>query len=365
MKILYDHQTFTLQDYGGISRYFYEICREFKSYQDVEARCTVLFSNNEYIHDNETIPHFRFFPKLSFKGKRTMMLAVNGTKSRWLYNQQNFDLFHPTYYDPYYLKFKTSKPLIITCLDLIHEKFIPDDLKTLDHKKKVLLRADKILAISQSTKDDLISHYKIPSNKIDVTHLASSISNKDHRQTSEIPNSSERFFLYVGKRDLYKNFDFFITAIAPLLKEHKDLFVYCAGGGMFSQEELVLFDGLKIRDKIKVRSASDESLIKLYSTAIAFFYPSLYEGFGIPLLEAMNCGCPVAASNTSSLPEVGGDAICYFDPLNKSSIFDVASSLLNDYALQQCLREKGYQRAKEFSWKKTAAETYNSYLTLI
>jgi glycosyltransferase involved in cell wall biosynthesis len=149
------------------------------------------------------------------------------------------------------------------------------------------------------------------------------------------------------------------------VKSNRNLLVLCAGGGEFTKEERVFFKTLNILDKVKFESASDQNLQKLYSGATAFFYPSLYEGFGIPILEAMNCGCPVAASNVSSIPEVGGEAICYFDPINKSSIYDAASSLLTNDSLRQRLREKGYERAKEFSWKKTSEETYKSYLTLI
>jgi glycosyltransferase involved in cell wall biosynthesis len=362
MKILFDHQTFTHQDFGGISRYIYEVIKEFKSYKNLDTECPIIFSNNEYIKQRTLIPHTRFFPHLKMNVKVNLMVLLNQLKSIRVFKKADFDIFHPTYYDPYYIDFKTKKPIVITCLDLIHEKFIQHDLKTLSHKKKTLLRADKILAISQSTKNDLIDYYKLPADKITVTHLASSIKPAKN-QVGSYP--SDPYFLYVGTRRQYKNFVFFISAISPLVKAKSNLQVFCAGGDKFTKEELELFKELNILDKVRLESASDQNLQKLYSRATAFFYPSLYEGFGIPILEAMNSGCPVAASNVSSIPEVGGDAICYFDPLDKSSIYDVAKSLLEDEPLRQRLKEKGYQRAKKFSWKKTTEETYQSYLTLI
>lgn len=362
MKVLYDYQTFTLQDYGGISRYFYEVNREFKSYTDLQTECTLFYSNNEYLFGNDVISYRSFFPKYKFSGRRTIMLIINEMRSRFLIKKGDFDLFHPTYYDPYYLNINMDKPVVITCLDLIHEKFIRDDLQTLSNKKKVLLRADKILAISQSTKNDLISYYKIPEERIDVTYLASSFK---INSASVSPSSDESFVLYVGNRSLYKNFGFFVTAIAPLLKKGKDLFLYCAGGGQFNKEELALFNNLKIANKVRAFSGADESLTRLYSSAIAFFYPSLYEGFGIPLLEAMSCGCAVASSNVSSLPEVAGDAAYYFDPLSKDSIFAAAEEILANDHLRAKLKEKGFERAKQFSWQQTAQQTYKAYKKLV
>jgi glycosyltransferase involved in cell wall biosynthesis len=235
---------------------------------------------------------------------------------------------------------------------------------TIKNKKQVLSRADKILAVSHNTKADLVDHYNIPEERITVTYLASSL-----KSTNINPNNQSqqgaRFFLYVGARNLYKNFPDFVKALAPLIKTRADLYLYCAGGGRFNRDELSLFAELKITNKVKIHSGSDEILKELYSSAVALFYPSLYEGFGIPLLEAMNCGCPIATSNISSLPEVGGNAALYFDPLNKEEMLGVAERLVNDNEMRLSLIQKGYERAKEFSWEKTARETYLVYKAMI
>lgn len=360
MKVLFDHQTFTLQEFGGISRYFYEIIKELNQFPNVQTECSLFLSNNEYLKDG-ILQHSPFFSTFHFKGKRRLMLAINKMKSKRIHGKGEFDIFHPTYYDPYYLSNYLSKPIVITCLDMIHEKYIQDDKETIRNKRKVLQRADKIIAISNSTKKDIMEYYNIPEERISVTYLASSLRAGQPGKSY----SKDRYFLYVGARNLYKNFISFVKAIAPLLKSKDDLFLNCVGGGNFSQDEKKIFTDLKLERKIIWRPGSDSNLVEMYSSAIAFFYPSLYEGFGIPILEAMNCGCPVAASGTSSLPEVAGDAAIYFDPTNEESILGAAETMLDNDKLRSDLVVAGLGRANEFSWNRTALETHKIYLSLL
>jgi glycosyltransferase involved in cell wall biosynthesis len=359
MRIQYDHQAFTIQEYGGISRYFFELTKQLQDNPHVEISNSLLFSNNEYIKRNEIIRSVPFFKCITLQKKIETMIKLNEVKSKMTYKRGEFDLFHPTYYDTYYLKEKSKKPIVITFHDLIHEKFKQHDLVTLSNKRRVLNRADRIIAVSQSSKNDLVEHFNIPAERIQVIHLASSITREE--KTS---GSHEDYFLYVGGRNDYKNFIFFVRAIAPLLIEHPHLFLYCSGGGKFTKEEHEQFRELKVGHKIKFYPGSDDTLQKLYSNALAFFFPSIYEGFGIPLLEAMNCGCPIGASQSSSLPEVAGEAALYFNPHNKESILSVAEMFINAPHIREALRQKGYLRAKEFSWQKTAAKTYDLYKTV-
>jgi glycosyltransferase involved in cell wall biosynthesis len=172
--------------------------------------------------------------------------------------------------------------------------------------------------------------------------------------------------LFVGNRGIYKNFTFFIKSISPLLFEEKDLYLVCAGGGDFSYDEIHLFDDLKIKGKVlHYPITHDSTLSQLYQKAALFAFPSLYEGFGIPVLEAFSCGCPVAVSNSSSLPEVGGEAVKYFDPNNLESIQKVVDEIVHNNSLQDTLRSRGYQRLKLFSWEKTAQNTKKVYDNLL
>jgi glycosyltransferase involved in cell wall biosynthesis len=362
MRVLYDHQAFTIQEYGGISRYFYELLKNFKDSLHIDMASSLLFSNNEYIRNKEIITSTSFIRCFTFQKKIEAMNLLNEIKSKSVYQNEVFDIFHPTYYDPYYLKSVRKKPVVITFHDLIHEKFKQYDHQTLNNKKKVLLRADQIIAVSQNSKNDLIEYYHIPDERIQVIHLASSL-NTSHIVNVEI--LAERFLLYVGNREDYKNFIFFITAIAPLLIKDKALFVYCAGGGAFTKVEQKLFQQLKISLKVKQQPGNDQNLKLMYTQAIAFFCPSVYEGFGIPLLEAMNCGCPIVVSKTSSLPEVAGDAALYFNPLSSESILAAATTITTNTALRLQLKNSGLLRAKEFSWQKTADSTLKVYQTLL
>ena len=134
----------------------------------------------------------------------------------------------------------------------------------------------------------------------------------------------------------------------------------CAGSS-FSKSEIDLFESLKVKEKIVYFEVDDNELAFLYSKAKLFVFPSLYEGFGIPILEAFNCGCPVALSNTSCFPEVAGNAAVYFDPTDEKSILNAVESVIYDEKKANSLRKKGFEQAKNFSWEKTAKETKKVY----
>jgi glycosyltransferase involved in cell wall biosynthesis len=248
---------------------------------------------------------------------------------------------------------------------MIHELF-PDMVKgdnTATQKKKVIECATKIIAISENTKTDIIKFYDIDPKNIVVIPLATSLQTHTPDITLNLP---QKYILFVGYRRAYKNFTFFINSISSLLYEEKDLYLICAGGGVFSYDEMQLLNDLKIKMQVlHYPIANDSTLSQLYKKAILFIFPSLYEGFGIPVLEAFSCGCPVAASNCSSLPEVGGEAVNYFDPCNSDSIQKVVEDIVHNKSLQDSIRIRGYQRLKLFSWEKTALDTKNVYDNLL
>lgn len=360
MKILFDHQTFTQQEFGGISRYFFELIKRLNEVEGVKANCPLVFSNNDYISNSPFFSRSTFFKGKKLKGKIRLMNYVNSTYSSLKLRLSDYEIFHPTYYDTYYLKKSVRSPIVITCLDLIHEKFIADDTTTILKKEAVLRRADVIIAISESTKRDLISIYGLPSEKIHVIHLANSLGTP---RVSDI-HLGPPYLLYVGMRNLYKNFAFFLEATAPILRKG-DLNLICAGGGQFTKEELSLIEKLNLIDKVKFEHASDYNLQKLYSNAVVFIYPSKYEGFGIPVLEAMACGCPVVCSNTSSLPEVGGTAALYFDPNDMNSIHQTVLNVIDNNIQRELMKKSGLLRVTDFSWDKTAHETLTLYKSLV
>lgn len=363
MKVLYDHQTFTNQIYGGISRYFFELIKHFKNDNEIEYKLSLKYSNNYYLKELNHLPYKTFFENYSFKGKYRLLNILNEKVSKEYISKGDYDIFHPTYYDPYFLDFLNGKPFVLTIHDMIHEIF-PEIFslkdKTSERKKLLAQRASKIIAVSENTKRDLMKILGIDEGKIEVIYHANSLKiSKDVKAINiKIP---EKYILFIGSRRGYKNFDLFIDAVSPLINEDNELNIVCAGGGDFNKIEIEKFRSLKIRDKLFYFSGSDSILDCLYQKAIAFVFPSLYEGFGIPVLESFACGCPVIVSNTSSLSEVAEEAAIYFDPTDKLSILNSIQKVINNDILRKQLINKGIERVKEFSWEKTVDKTKKIY----
>lgn len=362
MKILYDHQIFTSQKYGGISRYFYELVREFNDTQDIDCEIPLLVSNNHYISDKKIVNYIDFLPNKQIRGKQRIFNYLNKQNTILKLKKQNFDIFHPTYYDPYFLKYIGNKPFVLTVYDMIHEKFSdmfsPSD-KTSEHKRLLAEKATKIIAISKNTKKDLIDLFGIDEAKIEVVYLGNSMFPHSNINIGfEMP---KKYILFVGSRSVYKNFERLIKSIKDILNKDKELFVICIGGGEFNNSELQLFSELNISNQIKQYNLDDNRLAYFYKNALAFIFPSLYEGFGIPVLESFACGCPLLCSNTSSLPEIAGDGAIYFDPYSEESIKAAIMKVIEDDGLRIDLINKGHKQLEKFSWRQTAEQTKKIY----
>ena len=359
MKILFDHQIFTRKRYGGISRYFSELHDELNNLSNLSAKISLLFSNNHYLSEKKNNSFINIFPDLNIPGKKNVFGYVNKKKTIFHLKQQNFDIFHPTYYDPYFLKYLGKKPFVLTVHDMIHEKLTPQH-KIVFQKKILVEKASKIIAVSQNTKNDLIKYLRVDSSKIDVIYHGNSIFPKPNMKFNlKLP---EKYLLFVGHRDGYKNFNRFIKSIADTLIDNKDLFVVCLGGGDFNTSSKLFLSDLHISNKVLHYNIDDDNLFFFYKNALAFFYPSLYEGFGIPLLESFACGCPLFCSNTSCFPEIAGKGAHYFDPNNKASMKEVVIKLLqNSDNFRESLLNHGYEQLKKFTWVNTAKETKKLY----
>lgn len=363
MKILFDHQIYTSQIYGGISRYFFELMKNFRNNDEVECELSLRYSNNYYLKELDNLPYKTFFERHSFKGKYRLLNILNGKISEKYISKGDYDIFHPTYYNPYFLDFLNNKPFILTIYDMIYEIF-PEIFslkdKTAERKKLLAQKATKIITISENTKRDVIKYLGIDEGKIEVIYLGNSFKINKYDKTINI-KIPEKYILFVGSRRVYKNFELFIEAISPLIIDDNKLNIVCAGGGDFSNIEIDKFKNLNIRDKLFYYSGSDSILAYLYQKATAFVFPSLYEGFGIPILESFACRCPLICSKTSSLPEVAGDAAIYFDPTDKLSMLNSIQKVIYNDELKKQLINKGIERVKEFTWKKTADKTKKIY----
>jgi glycosyltransferase involved in cell wall biosynthesis len=359
VKILFDHQAFTIQEYGGISRYFHELISRFDSVNN-QQELSLKYSKNAYLENKKPL-----LDGFNFRGKQRLFYYLNKRYSIEHIKKQRFDVFHPTYYDPYFFKYIGNKPFVVTFLDMIHEKFmqaypeLANDSVSLQDKRLMAQKAARLIAISQSTKNDMVKILGVTPDKIDVVYLGTSF---NASITSDQSFYDFKYLLYVGTRRLYKNFDFFLKSISPLLAA-ANVKLVCAGGGKFSPSEQNLIKELGLEEYVIFSEVNDLILANLYKHAEAFVFPSLYEGFGIPVLEAFACDCPCVISNVSSLPEVGGDAALYFDPKNAESIINSIKKVLCDDALRTSLTLAGKEQLKKFSWDKTYEKTiavYNS-----
>ena len=369
MKIFYDHQIFAWQSYGGVSRYFFELMNQFSQIGKPQFELSLTFSKNNYLKNGD-IGNKRFF-YINHKLPRKIvkiMLTINKIKSRKALSGRGFDILHPTYYDPYFLKYLKGKPFVLTIYDMISEVFnsqYANRDQTVENKKLLAKKAAKIIAISENTKKDILRFFPgIDESKVVVTYLANSLPKLDISHSDlQVPS---KYILFVGgRRAFYKNFYFFIRSISPLLIEDKDLNVICVSEKPFKTSEREIFRNLRIEEQIHHISATDKTLAGLYQNALAFVFPSLYEGFGIPVLEAFACSCPAILSSTSSLPEVGGEAAVYFDPKNKDSIKDAVSNVIYNEELRDTLRTMGLKQLERFSWRKTAEKTKAIYRSIL
>jgi len=349
-----------MQKYGGISRYFYEIIRAVNTKQGYDIYLPIRLSANHYL---KKLPAL-VFQRCDYimKGFNWIVYKIN--RSHTIKNtfkiSSDFDVFHPTYYDPYFLPYCLNKPFVLTIYDMIHDIF-PEYFRGLSmittNKRTLAQRASQIIAISENTKKDITEQYGIAGDKITVSYPGVSFLPRENHINMTIPES---YVLFVGDRHKYKNFLKFIESIARILLE-KSWFLVCFGGGTFSKDEKSAMRSLKIYHKVKIFAGDDALLGYLYRHAGVFVCPSLYEGFGMPILEAMSCGCPVATSNASSLPEVGGDAVSYFDPYDKPSIEEAVRRIIDDKEYRLELTARGLKQARKFSWNKAAEETCGVY----
>ena len=352
--IIYDYQIFEMQRFGGISRYFCEIIKRISA----KHKITVRYSINYYLTSWMLEKSLILLPRFIYKRYHSFFEKKNHEITKKLLKTGGPYLLHPTYYDPYFLDYIGENPYIITVHDMIHEKFpqyVTDANITIGHKKKVITRANRIIAISENTKKDIIEIFNINPQKIDVIYHSTSMKHfsgkhklqifKDHKCGDKYKEYMEtKNWLYTQINQLTINKDTIIALYRKLKKDEQDMLI---GMGIFEYT-------------IHIK-ASDQALSELYSRALLFVYPSLYEGFGIPILEAYACHCPVALSNTSCFPEIAGDAAVYFDPYSISSMSEAITKVIYNEEKRSQLIRLGNERLKRYSWEKAAQKTEEAY----
>jgi glycosyltransferase involved in cell wall biosynthesis len=358
MKILYDHQIFSYQEFGGVSRYF---CKMLEHIPRKSWDISVLLSNNIYLKDMKTdINYYSFLKNISFYKKGRIMLELGKPYSRYKMRQKNYDILHLTHYESYGLN-RTEKPKVLTYYDKCNSTY-GYNRRNVREQIKCFKSVDAVIAISENTKNDLLSLFDFPEKKIHVIYLGNDYSPVNYKLPRIISND---YILYVGGRKGYKNFYLFLEAYKYIVNYYnRELMLVCTGND-FDKNERELIAKYGLNDNIVVGLFSNSELINLYRYAEAFVFPSKYEGFGLPLLEAMNNLCPIACSNTSCFPEIAGEAAIYFDPDDRDSIVEAILTILSSREVREDLVRLGKNRSALFTWEKTAREHLQLYQSLL
>lgn len=378
MKVLYDLQAFDMQTHGGVSRCFAELYSHRPAF--VDAHISVKETDNVYLQelgfppkgtlyknflcDKDTkLKHFLFklkyniqYGKFSRLDKRPL---INLFETESVLKKGDFDIFHPTFFDDYFLPFLGKKPFVITVHDMIPEIFSIDKHQV-EQKLAIIPKATHIVAVSERTKQDLVRIMHVPEEKVSVIYHGS---DEEPYMPSTTAPIAEEYILFVGTRYEYKNFKAFCKSCVGILKRHPQLKIVCTGVP-FSPEEFQFFESLGIKDRMVHKFVqTSQELLDLYHYAFTFVYPSKYEEFGIPILEAYKADCPVMLNRASCFPEIAGDAAVFFDLNSEKSDFEEQFETL--YRLTGDERGELIQRQRErmklYSWSKSAAQLADVY----
>jgi len=357
MRVSMDEQIFAIQRYGGISRLFSELAEQFafNHIADVELLPLKAPIINRYILENP-----RLAIELQAYESRNEWISLARYASR-IKTHPHSEIVHNTFYLPHGLAPTRGAKRIVTVHDMIPE-LMPQTRRRLDlltMKRRYIDQADHIICVSHAAKNDLLRVCGDVQAPISVVHHGvDKRFRPDAEKNSLLPH---KYVLFVGNRNQYKDANVLFRAFAGLRAAHPDLHLLCVGGGVFTANERQLISSLGIQSVTEQLNLPDQEMVSAYVHAELFVFPSQFEGFGLPALEAMACGVPTVLASATSLPEVGGDAAQYFKPGDAQDLEDTLSKLLNNSVEKNALSQKGLARAAHFTWRKTAEETAAVY----
>ena len=354
----FDEQIFAIQRFGGISRVFAELAKQFISQSElgVELQPVAAPLVNEYILRDPILAEALAVRRARHWGPT---IARSLVRRR---HRGPADIVHNTFYFPRALADYPQAKRVVTIHDMIPELF-PATRRRLDFltaKHRYIERADLIVCVSESTKRDLLQTYGEITTPITV--VPSGVSPDFFPGLPRISGWPSNYFLHVGHRTGYKAGSTLFRAFTQVVKEDTDVQLVLVGGGPLSQSESALLAKLGITTRVTQQQVPDSLMPNAYANARGFVLPSEYEGFGLPVLEAMAAGTPAVLSDSSSLPEVGGDAASYFRQGDVEHLAEALWRILVRDGERIELVARGLERAKRFTWGETARKMKAAYV---
>ena len=374
--VFFDEQAFLMQRSGGISRYITSIGTELSKTGEIDVCIFGGLHRNVHLRQIDKNASLAIHGLLRKDPWRINSLCATASRIwrkrlfRKLRRQYRTLIYHPSYYDVDPMVASQADATVVTFHDMIPEWLAAQNpsekaAKLPSIKKNAADFASLILANSEATKGDILSSYPSLKKPLCVTYLASHLP-EDQETSHPLPAiAASRYFLTVGNRGGYKRGDSVIQAFAHLCKSQPDIMLVSFGGEELLSEEETLLKEHGLTDRWHHLRGDDALLASCYRHATALVYPSEFEGFGLPVLEAMSMGCPVITTRQKSIPEVGGEAVIYIDPEDIPEISKAMQDLLMTPEKRSKLITLGLARSKEFSWQKTALQTLDSYKTAV